>query len=748
MVSEQEKNNLREELAHYLDEFKTKVGSDGKQLLHYPANFEVVAGAMNRSDLTSTEEKPWSKYLLSQKFDEQLDQGGRYKNLQDNNNVTTKIEQGMAEIHMLDNQLLSVSKKAINLKVALQQMQQQSEENTMSETGSEAPSSARKSARSVLSRYDQTFLTRAKSDTTRSVTARSESNEYGNALPADGELAVLDESPECEDGDEDRGGENNETNANQAKKIGRDFQQENMFGMKGRPSLTPEEESRVYALLEIDEEGAEWRELSKYGFTATQEQHVADLDRRLASFGRTDRLLTANITPTPAPERTRERERERDKERGKHLDGQESMSPPALHMSSFRDYLGEQRLAREQQDYSTKLDVLLRAYASDAIDLSGLVAGPTPTPAPPTDRVEHSSHSHGKAPRSFASTLGVAVDAMKKGTSRTSKKGGANKSTTAEKGEKSSANSSNSSINNNNNNSGHDIDGRPQLPPSSSPDKQRSLLDVPLLSAVGMNKPQRITGLEIARLVHSAVVEAASRPINLISDKREIDQHDSSISRDKDAGEVGSVNGEEGEAEGGKGRGAADRAVGEEREEGGEGSARGGKTASVSVEALALGSLRAALAPRQEIDRLLCGLRGEVNRLFELRKNLEVAMHINTSVAEEGSGSDEDMEPSKHGHTGSSDNSSAISNKRSKCNHTKKKDESSRDYYHNEYDNTIGEEDGLEDEDYTVYMSRRPLSSGGGGEWTVEPPPAFCPPFFWEVQVQDPRPVAAVWRGL
>ncbi len=46
-----------EELAQYIVQSRRRLDSDGEPLLQFPDNFESIAAAMDRSDLTSAEEK-------------------------------------------------------------------------------------------------------------------------------------------------------------------------------------------------------------------------------------------------------------------------------------------------------------------------------------------------------------------------------------------------------------------------------------------------------------------------------------------------------------------------------------------------------------------------------------------------------------------------------------------------------------------------------------------------------------------
>jgi len=67
--SSSDQESMREELEQYLEEMRTKKTDEGAPMVHYPKNFDRVAGAMNRSDLHAdgeTGEAPWSKYLLAE----------------------------------------------------------------------------------------------------------------------------------------------------------------------------------------------------------------------------------------------------------------------------------------------------------------------------------------------------------------------------------------------------------------------------------------------------------------------------------------------------------------------------------------------------------------------------------------------------------------------------------------------------------------------------------------------------------
>jgi hypothetical protein len=179
---EEERESMRLELTSYLQSLREISGSDGKQLISIPANFDDVSDAMNRGDLTSKIENPWSKYLLTSKFEEDLnkDHQGRYEGVQDESSSTQRVLQGMAEIHLLDNQLTALSKKQIKIRLAEAQLKDindaeaelkklndandeyylDEDENTEQGSGSSPITS-----RSNMSRMDGTFLTRAKQNT-------------------------------------------------------------------------------------------------------------------------------------------------------------------------------------------------------------------------------------------------------------------------------------------------------------------------------------------------------------------------------------------------------------------------------------------------------------------------------------------------------------------------------------------------------------------------------------------------------
>ena len=56
-MKENEKQAMREELELYLKEFKEKKDEDGKPLIFFPSNFDLISLSMNRKDLKNNENK-------------------------------------------------------------------------------------------------------------------------------------------------------------------------------------------------------------------------------------------------------------------------------------------------------------------------------------------------------------------------------------------------------------------------------------------------------------------------------------------------------------------------------------------------------------------------------------------------------------------------------------------------------------------------------------------------------------------
>ncbi len=116
-ASNQKNSSLyRDELEKYVKYLTDKKGSDGKPLVNMPANFSLITDSMNREDLKSTKTTPWCQYLFQENFDKVLKEefGGRYDSLS-HDSSDTKIQKGLAQIHLLDRQLEYIMKKDIVL---------------------------------------------------------------------------------------------------------------------------------------------------------------------------------------------------------------------------------------------------------------------------------------------------------------------------------------------------------------------------------------------------------------------------------------------------------------------------------------------------------------------------------------------------------------------------------------------------------------------------------------------------------
>ncbi len=109
-------NRLWHELNQYVDDLNNKKGADGEYLLSIPSNFDVIAGSMTRDDLCSSDEAPWSKYLLLEGLNDKMkkEYDGRYRNVTEE--PDSKIRQGLAQIELMDRQLHELSSKADYLK--------------------------------------------------------------------------------------------------------------------------------------------------------------------------------------------------------------------------------------------------------------------------------------------------------------------------------------------------------------------------------------------------------------------------------------------------------------------------------------------------------------------------------------------------------------------------------------------------------------------------------------------------------
>ena len=274
-ISEKEREDMRKELSSYISE--CRLDSEGRPLVQIPSNFNQVVTAMNRDDLFSSEEKPWSKYLLQSSvpieslFSDQ-DSISRYKDIANDEAPDNKIKKGLAEIYMLDRQLEDVNhKEKIIAKISA----------------------------------DRTFLTKVlnesdyASEPSTSRQASSRVDEKGKSSPS-------------------------ATEAIQQKKASHIV---NIEPKLKRNGLSSEDEKRVQQLLESDDfQEADY--LSEY----KHENEI--IDQQLCRYGRMDRLKSADAERAPERRRNqRPEDEEGDFEKKDYLAEQVSQS---LLISSLR----------------------------------------------------------------------------------------------------------------------------------------------------------------------------------------------------------------------------------------------------------------------------------------------------------------------------------------------------------------------------------------------------------------------------
>ena len=389
VISEEEKKKLRADLSGYLDECRGRRGSDGETLVYVPPNFDEVADSMNRGDLTTTSEAPWSKYLLSARggsagsgaaisesaasFETALDPDGRYSGLEEEvDEADAKLQAGMAKIHLLDNMLSSVHKKDLQIKHDMMSRVQRSDDDDLD---SEAPSSGRRSARSVLSRYnDNTFLTRARSVKSATGTEYSQQSSPNSAMtsPQLSARSTMD-SPRADnastfDDGEEEGKEDSKKGDRKEKKNMMEMNKKNLKGT--RPSLTVDEELRLRSLFDLDENGQEWEAMEgikNYGFSDEQRERVRELDQQLEAFGHSDRL---------AEEASKSQSSRIQIQSGSNGEDSTTENTEKSEKIDKANYLAEQRIEREKQEHSQKLDSMLKSLKNGTADLSGLIGQP------------------------------------------------------------------------------------------------------------------------------------------------------------------------------------------------------------------------------------------------------------------------------------------------------------------------------------------------------------------------------------
>lgn len=363
-ISENEKSSLRAELQGYLTDLKQRTGSDGELLVHMPTNFDEVADSMDRDDLESREEVPWSKYLLSRDvtYDASLEKGNgddpasaRYKDMDANEDAAAvRLEEAMARVKLLDSKLKAVGRRDLQIRHDLNSRSIRD----VNDADSEAPTSGRQSARSIASSRmnDHTFLTRARSEKGQS-SAGSVGGSSAMSSPqmsARSEASHADSPPSAHLAPEEHKAS---SPAQESRPPRVDAVERNIQSLQGKPkALSDEEELRLRCLLDCPEGSAEWIELSRFGVSREQEEQIRELDARLEDeYGRTHRYATPGAVEVA----------------------------PAAETDGRPDYLTVLRAEREQGQAAKYIDGLLKQTRRVA-DLSGL-ADPVVLPADPAE---------------------------------------------------------------------------------------------------------------------------------------------------------------------------------------------------------------------------------------------------------------------------------------------------------------------------------------------------------------------------
>ena len=388
--SETLSRDLRSELESYLEDASKIIDSEGEPLLSYPSNFDSVVEQMNREDVTSEEEKPWTKYLFSENFEKTLEKnfGQRYANLFQEEANEKKISYGLAEIHMLDNQLMKVTKRAAALKANILQDNGFQEVFSPGTPGSEVATSDRVSEvskpgnSSVMSKADMTFLTRLKGTSvadsnydraetpTTSRTAQSAitSPPTKGSSPAHSKMsgkdlttllydALLQTDPNQDNESKAYSKSASGSTLMSNKKDKRDFMKENINLVKnaGRSRLSEDEQEKVRLIMGEDNDDKYMESLMesefKYGLSNQERQAMEAIDQKLFTYGRMSRLGDSETLS-----------RMQDSELGDSNTHNEF------------SVLTDQRDNKLRQVYNKKLDNLLLELTSSNVDLTTLVS--------------------------------------------------------------------------------------------------------------------------------------------------------------------------------------------------------------------------------------------------------------------------------------------------------------------------------------------------------------------------------------
>lgn len=361
VVDTTEQEAIRKELEAYLDEMRTKTTEDGAPVVHYPKNFDKIAGAMSRDDVIDYENKEtsstqWSQTLLAvSALDGNIFEQGRYVGVLKEVSEDSKIERGLAEICMLDKQLKDMLKKsaAINAEITPRPG------SAGTDGGYETPRSnvsTPRTARSVSSTSSSqynTFLTRTRGDSKTSTPAGSPPS---TARPEKGSTRGLNNEPS--------------QTRSKAKMGKRNFLSENKNAVQGKPSLSLEEELRIRALtMEGDEGDALFDQLKRHGFINSCAAQLERIDTELDKFVAADHTglskslrnylveedttAQADTTIEQAPSHAKE------KEKGEKSRNQDNV-------------LLQQRVDRARKDYTSQLDQAISSLRSKPLNITAL----------------------------------------------------------------------------------------------------------------------------------------------------------------------------------------------------------------------------------------------------------------------------------------------------------------------------------------------------------------------------------------
>jgi hypothetical protein len=249
---------LRNDLLEYLTSVDNKVDSEGNKLVKVPSNFNKIVSSMTRADLVGGEsDNQWSRTLLEQQFVNDFE-GGRYRNIF--RNEESKIQKGLAEIHVLDSRLKESARKASEMNRNL---------STMSEPANFDSKNQRTTPRSLK---ESIFITRPKTFETSSEAGsrRDDMSSRGSNLAS---LIHDDNMTEREEANEDQNN-NSFGNYNEDEKASKEI----------AALLSQDEELRLQAILHDD-----FEKLNPY-MSDFNHERLSEIDTKLEAYGRLGRL--------------------------------------------------------------------------------------------------------------------------------------------------------------------------------------------------------------------------------------------------------------------------------------------------------------------------------------------------------------------------------------------------------------------------------------------------------------------------